>query len=247
MSTMASRSYGHLGESTPRSKKRGRGRPPRDVQPLSRDRVLREALALLDQHGLGKLSIRRIALRLGVTPMSLYNHFANKDELFDSLHEAALLEITTPTIPRRISWRHLAMRMATALRQALRAHPQALPLFATRPLRSPALLRVTDELLQRLLAEGFRAQQALFLIDCVGVFTVGHALAEFGDSPAAAPERDGRDLLAMRAALLKAGLHCLARVTEEASPHDYDGEFVCGLTALLDGFERLRRRVRRPR
>ena len=244
---MASRSYGHLGESTPRSKKRGRGRPPRDVQPLSRDRVLREALALLDQHGLGKLSIRRIALRLGVTPMSLYNHFANKDELFDSLHEAALLEITTPTIPRRISWRHLAMRMATALRQALRAHPQALPLFATRPLRSPALLRVTDELLQRLLAEGFRAQQALFLIDCVGVFTVGHALAEFGDSPAAAPERDGRDLLAMRAALLKAGLHCLARVTEEASPHDYDGEFVCGLTALLDGFERLRRRVRRPR
>jgi len=244
---MASRSYGHLGESSPRPKKRRRGRPPRDVQPLSRDRVLRAALALLDQHGLAKLSIRRIALRLGVTPMSLYNHFANKDELFDALHEAALPEIATPTLTRRISWRHLAVRMATALRQALRAHPQALPLFATRPVRSPALLRVADELLQRLLADGFSAQQALFLLDCVGVFTVGHALAEFGDSPAAAPDKDARDLLAKRAALLKAGLHCLVRVAEEASPHDYDGEFVCGLTALLDGFERLRRRARRPR
>jgi AcrR family transcriptional regulator len=216
------------------------------VQPLSRDRVLREALALLDQYGLGKLSIRQIALRLGVTPMSLYNHFANKDELFDALHEAALLEITTPTIPRRISWRQLAMRMATTLRQVLRAHPQALPLFATRPVRSPVLLRAADELLQRLLADGFRVQQALFLLDCVGDFTVGHALSEFGNSPAAAPDRDGKDLLAKRAALLKAGLHGLVRVTEEAVPHDYDAEFACGLTALLDGFERLRRRARRP-
>jgi TetR/AcrR family transcriptional regulator, tetracycline repressor protein len=232
---MALRSYGRSDEERPSPQRRGRGRPPRSLQPLSRDGVLREALALLDQEGLAKVSVRKLAARLGVTPMSLYNHFASKDALFDALHDAVLLDVTMPAFGRRTSWRHLAEQMARALREALRAHPQALPLFATRPVRSPVVLRTADKLLQQLLGAGFGPKQAIYVLDCVVMFTTGHALAEFGVSPAAAPERDGRDLLSQRVALLEAGLHCLVRVAEEVSPHDYNAEFEWGLCALLEG------------
>jgi TetR/AcrR family tetracycline transcriptional repressor len=197
--------------------------------------VLRAALAILDQHGLSRLSLRGLASRLGVTPMSLYNHFAGKDELFDALHEAVLLDVVLPAPSRRTSWKDLARRMARALRKALRGHPHALPLFATRPVRAPPILREADVLLERLLAAGFSARRALFLLDSVAMFTIGHALAEFGLSPAAAPERDGRDLLVQRRELLQTGLRSLVRVIDETAPHDYDAEFEWGISALLEG------------
>ena len=226
-----------------RPQTRGRGRPPRSQQPLSRARVLREALALLDRHGLASVSVRQLAHRLGVTPMSLYNHFANKDGLLDALHEAVLLDVVGAGPRKGASWKTRVSTLAGDLRQALRAHPHALLLFATRPVRTLPILKATDELVRRLLAAGFSARQALFLFDCVVMFTIGHALAEFGISPAAAPQRNGSDLTAQRAALSRAGLHCLVHVVEKTTPHDYDAEFESGLRALVDGFVlQLRRR-----
>jgi TetR/AcrR family transcriptional regulator, tetracycline repressor protein len=226
-----------------RPQTRRRGRPPRAQQPLSRDRVLRAALALLDSRGLASVSVRQLASRLAVTPMSLYNHFASKDDLLDALHEAVLLDMSWREPRKGASWKNRVTTLANALRQALRAHPHALLLFATRPVRAPAILKATDALLGRLLAAGFSARQALFLFDCVGMLTIGHALAEFGTSPAAAPERDGSDLAAQRAALSRAGLHCLMHVVDKTAPHNYDAEFQSGLRALVDGFElQLRRR-----
>jgi len=65
-------------EQRPSPKRRGRGRPPRSLQPLSREGVLREALALLDsarsRKGVGAKAPRRA---WAWTPMSLYNHFAS--------------------------------------------------------------------------------------------------------------------------------------------------------------------------
>jgi AcrR family transcriptional regulator len=151
--------------------------------------------------------------------MSLYNHFSDKDALLDALHEAVLLDV----IPlRRIGsppWNQMATAVARTLRRGLRAHPNALMLFATRPLRTPAFL------------------QAAFLLDSVGMFTIGHTLAEFGSSPVAGPERNGEDLYAERALLAERKLHHLTRVVAETRPRDYDAEFEIGLGALLDGFE----------
>ena len=226
-----------------RPQPRRRGRPPRAQQPLSRDRVLRAALALLDSRGLASVSVRQLAGRLGVTPMALYNHFSSKDDLLDALHEAVLLDVVRSGPRRGASWKSRVTTLAGDLRQALRAHPHALLLFATRPVRAMAILKIADELLRRLLAAGFSARQALFLFDCVVMLTTGHALAEFGISPAAAPERNGRDLAAQRAALSQAGLQCLVHVVEKTTPHDYDAEFESGLRALVNGFElQLRRR-----
>jgi len=67
------------------------GRPATKA-PLSRDRVLRTALALVDERGLEALSMRKLAAALGVEAMSLYKHVANKDAILDGLLERVLAE-----------------------------------------------------------------------------------------------------------------------------------------------------------
>jgi len=56
-----------------------------DRAPLSRERVLRGAIAVADAGGIGSLTIRSLAQKLGVKPMSVYHHVANKDEILDGI------------------------------------------------------------------------------------------------------------------------------------------------------------------
>ncbi len=60
---------------------RGRGTPAG----LSRELIARTALELADEQGLRALTIRGVAQRLGVEPMSIYNHFANKEAMLDGV------------------------------------------------------------------------------------------------------------------------------------------------------------------
>ena len=69
-------------------------------EPLSRERVLRAAVALADAGGVESLSMRRLARELGVVPMALYKHVANKDEMLDGMVEVVVGEIDPP------EWRH---------------------------------------------------------------------------------------------------------------------------------------------
>ena len=65
--------------------------------PLSRERVLRAAIALADQGGLESLSMRKLGQELGVEAMSLYHHVANKDDLLDGIVDAVTSEIEVPS------------------------------------------------------------------------------------------------------------------------------------------------------
>ena len=64
--------------------------------PLSRERVLRAAVALADEHGVEAISMRRIAGELGVVPMALYKHVSSKDELLDGMIDVVVGEIDPP-------------------------------------------------------------------------------------------------------------------------------------------------------
>ena len=68
-----------------------RRRPPEE--PLSRDRIVSAALALVDQEGLASLSMRRLAAALGVDPMAIYYYLPNKAALLDAIVEAVNLEM----------------------------------------------------------------------------------------------------------------------------------------------------------
>lgn len=98
-------------------------------KPLSRELIVRTAMELADQDGLQALSMRNLAGRLHVTPMSLYNHVANKDEILDALIEAVFAEIE---LPDASEWKTAIRRSALSARDALIRHPWATSLWMTR-------------------------------------------------------------------------------------------------------------------
>ena len=75
---------------------------PAERVPLSRERVLRGAVEVADAAGVGALTIRSLAQRLGVKPMSLYYYVANKDAILDGIVDLVFSEIDLPRpgVPR---------------------------------------------------------------------------------------------------------------------------------------------------
>lgn len=54
---------------------------------MSKDRIFMAAKSVLEQEGVSGLSIRKVARRAGVSPMAMYNHFADKNALLNALME----------------------------------------------------------------------------------------------------------------------------------------------------------------
>jgi AcrR family transcriptional regulator len=52
---------------------------------MSKDRIFDAAKTVLEKEGIAGLSMRRIAQESGMSPMSLYRHFADKDALLNAL------------------------------------------------------------------------------------------------------------------------------------------------------------------
>jgi len=121
--------------------------------PLSRDRVLRGALAVADSGGLGSLTIRSLAHELGVKPMSVYHYVANKDEIVDGIVDLVFSEIDLPTTGG--DWRTEIRRRATSARAVLRRHSWAIGLMESRTSPGPATLRHHDAVIATLRSAGF--------------------------------------------------------------------------------------------
>ena len=111
--------------------------------PLSRERVLRAAVALVDDSGLKSLTMRRLGEAVGVEAMSLYNHVAGKDDLLDGMVDLVFSEIDLPS--GGPDWK-AAMRRQRAIsaREALARHPWGIGLMESRTSPGPATLRHHD-------------------------------------------------------------------------------------------------------
>src|SRR5919112_3697219 len=85
--------------------------------PLSRERVLRAAVALADERGIAELTMRKLAKELGVEAMSLYNHVANKGDLLDGMIDIVFSEIEPPAVGG--DWKAELRKRAISTRDAL--------------------------------------------------------------------------------------------------------------------------------
>ncbi|KGN31483.1 AcrR family transcriptional regulator [Knoellia sinensis KCTC 19936] len=120
---------------------------------LTRERVVAEAVALADESGLGSLSMRALATRLGVEAMSLYHHVRNKDELLDAMIDVVFGEMHPPR--PRARWRPELRRRSVSGREALRRHRWAVGLMDARRTPGPASIAHHDAVLGCLFAGGF--------------------------------------------------------------------------------------------
>ncbi|WP_106399432.1 TetR/AcrR family transcriptional regulator [Actinocorallia populi] len=96
---------------------------------LTKQAVVDSALRIGDEEGLAAVTIRRLAHELGVTPMALYWHFKNKDQLFIGMIDALMADVCVDrdTEP----WLEGLRRQVVALLGSLRAHPYANELLQT--------------------------------------------------------------------------------------------------------------------
>src|SRR5215469_16493254 len=109
---------------------------------LTRDAVVDQALQLADADGLDALTIRKLATRLGVTPMALYWHFRGKEELLEGLAERVWSEIDV-NVAAAEPWPAQLRRLLDSLIRVLRAHPAAPQLLLQTEKPCEAKLRAT--------------------------------------------------------------------------------------------------------
>lgn len=217
--------------------------------PLSRDRVLRAAVALADGSGIESLSMRNLAQDLGVVPMALYKHVANKDELLDGMVDVVVGEIDPPA-PEG-DWKHVVRRRILSARQVLRRHPWAALAIESRNSATPAILAYLDSMVGTLRAGGFSADLAHHVMHAMGSRMLGFSQELFdasrraGRSGATAPDPPAAALPPEFAArfpylveIATAASHDDESVVGQGCDDQFEFEFALDL--LLDGIERLR-------
>jgi TetR/AcrR family tetracycline transcriptional repressor len=119
---------------------------------LSRETVVDGALALVDSEGRDGLTIRRLATRLGVTPMALYWHFKNKDELLEALADR-LWSLVDLEVDPDLPWAARLRAIMESLVSVLHAHSAAAPVVMAAPLQSASACFDTMEAALGILAE----------------------------------------------------------------------------------------------
>jgi AcrR family transcriptional regulator len=210
-----------------------------DRAPLSRERVLRGAVAVADAGGLAGLTIRSLAQELGVKPMSVYHHVANKDEILDGIVDIVFSEIELPSTAG--SWRTEITKRAFSARAALRRHPWAIGLLESRTSPGPATLRHHDTNIGVLRAAGFSVEATAHAYALIDSYVYGFALQEAG-LPFEGPDNVA-EIAAPIMELFSSGEypHMVELATEFVLQPGYDfgNEFDFGLGLILDGLERL--------
>src|SRR3954447_1952665 len=114
-------------------------------EPLSRERILREALRIADEGGVDALTMRRLGDELGFEAMSLYRHVANKNDLLDGMLDLVLTEWQLPDAD--VDWIEAIRPSAISVHDALRRHRWSAQLLMTGSHIRPARLRYMNELL----------------------------------------------------------------------------------------------------
>lgn len=220
-----------------KTQKRARPRPR-----LTRDLVLRAAIALADARGVGELTMRKLAKELDVEAMSLYHHVAGKDDLLDGMIDIVFSEIDAPSAGG--DWKAELRKRATSTRAALRRHPWAVGEMEGRTEHGPSNMRIHDAVLGCLLEAGFSEEMAVHAYSLQDAYIYGFALqqtdmsSETPEDFAAEAQRQMdayEDVLADYPNLVRVVGGYVAKVG-----YDYDTEFLFGLDVILDGLERLR-------
>jgi TetR/AcrR family transcriptional regulator, tetracycline repressor protein len=151
---------------------------------LDRQRIVAEAVALLDAEGLDGVTTRKLAARLGVQSPTLYWHIPNKAALVTAIAEAILDQqfgdMSPPGPDER--WQDWLIGLAERLRRALLAHPDGARIISASQL-SLNMAAISELAMSSLVARGIPMRQARVIVLTVERFTVGHVLEEQAPRP----------------------------------------------------------------
>lgn len=206
---------------------------------LTSERVLDAAMELADEIGIEAFTIRKLAARLGVGPMTIYHHVPGKDEIIDGIVDRVFEEIGLPSPDGE--WRVAMRDRCLSARRVLNRHPWAAPLMESRTMPGPANLRHHDAVIGCLRRGGLSIEMTAHAYAILDAYVYGYALEE-----AHLPTGDAGDLdeaAEAMAGMFTAYPHLLELTTEHVMKPGYDfgASFEVGLDMLLDGIDRTAR------
>lgn len=202
---------------------------------LDRDRVVEAAIAMVDRDGADAVSMRALAAELGVTPMALYNHVADKRDLLAAVAERILAETTFEHDHR--DWRARVEACFRALRNMCLRHPGAARLMEMEGVAPAAVFAPMKVTLGALSEAGLDPADALRAYFTLIAFTLAQSSYQTrGPLPDLEPDRAARieRLAARRPQEEGQDLRALLPTGE----WDFDRAFEYGLSLILDGIER---------
>ena len=211
---------------------------PEPRTPLSKERVLRAAIAIADDEGLGALTMRRLAQRLGVEAMSLYHYARARTRCSTPPSTSSSREIEIA--PDDAAWKAALRHDAIAAHAVLRRHPWSAGRVMSARTVSPARLRFMESILSHLRRAGFDPEQTDHAYHALDSHITGFTLWQVS------MPFEAEDLPAMGARFLRElPVDEFPAVAEHIEQHlagignSGGTEFAFGLDLILDGLERL--------
>jgi AcrR family transcriptional regulator len=216
-------------------------KPPDERRvPLSREKVLRAAMAVADAGGLETLTMRTLGDELGVGPMALYRHARNRDDIVDGIVDLVFSEIELPA--SGADWKAAMRDRAISVHDALMRHRWAVGLMESRRNPGPANLRHHDAVIGSLREAGFDMAMAAHSYSLLDSYIYGFALTKMNLPFESSEEVADVAQTMLEPFPLNAYPNLAAFITEHAMKpgYDYGDEFEYGLEVILDGLERAR-------
>jgi AcrR family transcriptional regulator len=204
------------------------------------DRIVAEALAIADTEGLDAVSMRPLAERLGVVPMALYKHVANKDALLTLMVDAVIGEIGVPS--RTGAWKADARALLMSARNAQHRHPWAWTAIETRQAPTPAVLDHMEAMIATLRG-GLSALLTHHVMHALGSRVWGFSQEVFSSPPPANPDAALAAAQALGArwpSVLESAMSARHDASGIVGPGcDDEAEYAFAIDLILDGAERL--------
>jgi AcrR family transcriptional regulator len=195
-------------------------------EPLTRERIVDAALALVEADGLAGFSTRKLGERLGCEAMSIYHHFPSKQHLLDALVEHAIESVDVPE-PGPDGEARLR-RLLESYRAMAHRWPKLFPLVALHRLNMPAGIRFIESVVSVIDAKMQDPELTARHFRAMGYFLIGACLEEtagYAKGPSAAEPVDD-DFVAREAPHL-------TRVARYFAPSEWQQTWQLGVDALI--------------
>jgi AcrR family transcriptional regulator len=210
--------------------------------PLTRDRVVAQALTVIAQEGVRALTMRTLAARLEVVPGALYRHVRNKEQLHDLMLDGVLAEVDCDLLAS-LAWTEQLSVLARRLRAVLERHPGVAGLLQLRDPLGPHSLAVAEAFLAPLRAAGFGDHEAGLAFFLIVDYTTGFAAGSPAISTNEQRVRDGATRSQLHdffRSLPGDRFPALVALGEHVWIDNRDERFDAGLAILIDGLPRAR-------
>lgn len=207
---------------------------------LDRRGVIADAIVLADAEGIQAVSMRALAARLGVVPMALYKHVADKDDLIGGMVDQLIEDYPEP--PDGSGWKTRVRARVLAARSAVVVHPWLGAAIDTTTRRTETVLGHMNAIAGDFIADGVSADLAHFALHALGNRIWGYSSEAFEDNDAPTPADADQPAIMQYMMERFPFVVAIAMDTAARNPAgacNRDAEFEFTLDLLLDSIERL--------